>query len=241
MERDHTKNSLYLNKYVGYCFIDKVCIFLNIRKDIYKYLDSRYTREIKEIQKTSEKNLACQNLNRSEKAINCINELISQDFLTFNENVGKDFVSPIKMTAYSSVYDAYWERNLDFKSIITLLLTFVRVKNYLRRDSFFETLKKADSIKMNTLSKKTNLDKDFIIKKARQYIDARSLIYSYFDKCFLDSYILFTLFNRRSISVDWVFGVELYPFRAHCWIEYEGIVLNDNLERVSACTPIYRI
>lgn len=39
-------------------------------------------------------------------------------------------------------------------------------------------------------------------------------------------------------DLDWVVGVRLYPFRAHCWLASEAIVLGDSVHRVSGYTPI---
>ncbi len=37
---------------------------------------------------------------------------------------------------------------------------------------------------------------------------------------------------------DIVFGVRSHPFAAHCWIEIDGVVLDDDVDRVRAFTPI---
>ena len=45
----------------------------------------------------------------------------------------------------------------------------------------------------------------------------------------------------KGIAATWTFGVRLVPFGAHCWVEYEGAVLNDHLEHVGGFAPILTI
>lgn len=44
--------------------------------------------------------------------------------------------------------------------------------------------------------------------------------------------------RQFGVDVDLVFGVRGHPFDAHCWIERGGIVLDDELDRIAAYTPI---
>jgi hypothetical protein len=42
----------------------------------------------------------------------------------------------------------------------------------------------------------------------------------------------------KGIDCEIVFGVRGHPFAAHCWVERDGVVLDDELDRVRAFTPI---
>jgi hypothetical protein len=57
-------------------------------------------------------------------------------------------------------------------------------------------------------------------------------------KCLLRAFVLKTYLARRGFGVDWVFGVATWPFSAHCWLQVDGLVLDDTLERVGGYTPI---
>jgi hypothetical protein len=56
--------------------------------------------------------------------------------------------------------------------------------------------------------------------------------------CLLDSLALVDCLSKDGLRVDLVFGVALRPFTAHCWVQSQDLVLNDNLDRVLAHTPI---
>jgi hypothetical protein len=57
-------------------------------------------------------------------------------------------------------------------------------------------------------------------------------------KCLLRSFVLLGYLRRRGHDAQWVFGVSTWPFRAHCWLQCGGTVLDDSVERVRAFEPI---
>jgi len=57
-------------------------------------------------------------------------------------------------------------------------------------------------------------------------------------KCLLRAFMLLRFLRRHGRDAFWVFGVATWPFRAHCWLQVEDVVLDDDVERVRAFTPI---
>ncbi|MDV3455853.1 lasso peptide biosynthesis B2 protein [Sphingomonas sp. HF-S4] len=57
-------------------------------------------------------------------------------------------------------------------------------------------------------------------------------------RCLGSSLFLLGVLHRRGLSARWVFGVRTYPFEAHCWVEHDGMILNDSLEHARSFTPI---
>lgn len=56
--------------------------------------------------------------------------------------------------------------------------------------------------------------------------------------CLQDALSLLLFLGAHGVDVRWVFGVKGAPFSAHCWIEYEGCVLNDTLANARLYAPI---
>lgn len=56
--------------------------------------------------------------------------------------------------------------------------------------------------------------------------------------CLANSIMLLAFLRWHGLEADWVFGVRTFPFEAHCWVEHEGVVLNDVAEHVAWFTPI---
>ncbi len=57
-------------------------------------------------------------------------------------------------------------------------------------------------------------------------------------RCLPASLVTSLFLRRRGIASEIVFGVRTHPFAAHCWVEVDGVVVGDVLERVAAYTPI---
>lgn len=47
------------------------------------------------------------------------------------------------------------------------------------------------------------------------------------DQCLFRSLTLAKFLSLEGSRCDWIFGVRLDPFEAHCWIERDGVVLNE--------------
>jgi len=57
-------------------------------------------------------------------------------------------------------------------------------------------------------------------------------------RCLPASLIAARFLKALGHDVEIVFGVRSHPFAAHCWIERNGVVLNDDLDRVRSYAPI---
>lgn len=58
-------------------------------------------------------------------------------------------------------------------------------------------------------------------------------------ECLVRSALLVSYLRRCGLSASWVFGVRLWPFSAHCWVQVDAVCLNDDVERLAAYAPIY--
>jgi hypothetical protein len=56
--------------------------------------------------------------------------------------------------------------------------------------------------------------------------------------CLTDSLALLQFLGRRSLSASLLFGVKRHPFAAHCWMQDDQMVLNDDAETVRGFTPV---
>ncbi|WP_300381127.1 lasso peptide biosynthesis B2 protein [Henriciella sp.] len=58
------------------------------------------------------------------------------------------------------------------------------------------------------------------------------------DACFFRSLVLLRFLSSFNISAEWVFGVRLAPFDAHCWVSHRGILLNETCDKAAEYQPI---
>lgn len=56
--------------------------------------------------------------------------------------------------------------------------------------------------------------------------------------CLFDSLALALFLLEQGACPEWVFGVQLEPWGAHCWLEHDGQVLNECAEYAARFTPI---
>jgi hypothetical protein len=61
------------------------------------------------------------------------------------------------------------------------------------------------------------------------------------NQCLPHSLALANYLARHGYVPDLVIAVRLGPFRAHCWVECDGMLINDRPERVRHYTPIRRL
>lgn len=59
--------------------------------------------------------------------------------------------------------------------------------------------------------------------------------------CLFDSLALLLYLSGFQLFPDWVFGVQVDPFNAHCWVQAGTLVLNDHVDHVSCFTPIMTV
>jgi len=72
----------------------------------------------------------------------------------------------------------------------------------------------------------------------RSFLQIRPWFFTTHDACFFDSLLLVRFLARAGVPADWVFGIRLSPFRAHCWVSYEGLILNEDSDVVEGFEPI---
>jgi hypothetical protein len=56
--------------------------------------------------------------------------------------------------------------------------------------------------------------------------------------CLFDSLALIEFLARYDVFPDWVFGVTLEPWAAHCWIQHQDFAFDESAEETADFTPI---
>jgi hypothetical protein len=59
--------------------------------------------------------------------------------------------------------------------------------------------------------------------------------------CLFDSLALLHFLSRFGLFPDWVFGVKVAPFGAHCWVQINDVLVNDILDNVRSYSPVMRV
>lgn len=59
--------------------------------------------------------------------------------------------------------------------------------------------------------------------------------------CLFGSYLMLNYLHLRHAGADWIFGAQLFPFRAHCWLAAGPHPLNDRADNIAFYAPILRV
>lgn len=73
---------------------------------------------------------------------------------------------------------------------------------------------------------------------AMRYDRMRPFVFAARGACLLESLGLIEFLACYGMYPKWVFGVRTIPFAAHCWVQQDGVVLNDSVGHTRGFTPI---
>lgn len=59
--------------------------------------------------------------------------------------------------------------------------------------------------------------------------------------CLLDAYVLLHYLAAYGRAADWVIGVRLFPFQAHCWLAVGDTLVGEQSHLIEGYVPIYRM
>lgn len=111
----------------------------------------------------------------------------------------------------------------------------VLASRLLRRRPLLSVLSNAQGRKLRSIS---HPDASFDLVAASRAFAWINRLRSANDRCLARSLAFFMMASNHGRSVDLVIGVRMKPFGAHCWVESDNVVLNDDLESVQEYTPI---
>lgn len=60
-------------------------------------------------------------------------------------------------------------------------------------------------------------------------------------QCLFRSFFLLHFLRCYGLRADWIFGVSLFPFHAHCWLADGDLLLGERIGKVEAFTTIFQI
>jgi Transglutaminase-like superfamily len=107
----------------------------------------------------------------------------------------------------------------------------------LRREPLVQTVRNVERMRKHGLRSNSPFDFDKAAQLVSIFCGLR-LFYPRVYLCLFDSLALLEFLGRYRLFPKLTFGVRAEPFEAHCWLQAEGTVLNDTLERVAVYDPI---
>lgn len=222
-----------LAKDVHVCVADNNAIFLDLKHDRYIGLDAAQTNVLRKI--VSDEPGAGADVDA------LVAHLIEQKLLTRDSRNGRDLrlSDAISPTAGLIGFEYDPPCEVRWHHVMALAVAYFEVTASLRFRSLAATVATAARRRRAGAERYgERVDIDSVRTLVLAFRRLRPLFYRGRQGCLLDSLVLASFLARYRVFPRVVIGVMLGPFGGHCWVQYETLVLNDRLERVSKFTPI---
>lgn len=242
-----TPSRFYLSKHVFLCRADEHYVFLDLRSDEYVCLSRRHSAAIAGLFDTSLSNATQCNVPQQTRADNAksqavINALREKGFLASDAATGKPAAPPMLATPSHNAIDtpAFINPHIQLGHIRHFLAASATASAQLRWKSIDWIVRSIKARKATrtiaaTSDKSESITKLFSVFRSLRPFYPRSYL------CMFDSLALLHFLARHSIFPQWVYGVRLEPFAAHCWVQTADVVVNDTVDVVSDYTPIMSV
>jgi len=242
--------TLFLNKNTYFCILENFFVFLDLDADRYISVQPAYTDSLC-------RQLGLKLPGNSGLAINAVDQqslhdefnktktdMVNSQLVTEDCREGKLAV-PMEHTAVSqdaNGYDIDRKVKLRFSHFFKLTKSVLKIVFRLKFRSIITIVKNHRTLKARShidVKKAANrLNQSQIKEIVEVFKLLRPIYYTALDHCLADSLILADFLSSYGLVTEVVVAVHGRPFRAHCWVQRGGTVLNDNREHVAQYTPI---
>jgi hypothetical protein len=240
----------FLPTHVHFCTKGDAAIFLDLKNDRYVRIAGSQLEILctlgREIGTETERVVIPNDLDNRSSVGADVRDLLSEGLLTTVEQHGKPIApTEIQLPDADLPEEDYAEQagrrsvGSAARSFLAFFVACARAATELRFRPLERTVREVGQRK--ALAKTANsLDTRKAVALSRQFCALRSLFtrnnLSLFYSLALNHYLA-----AHGIFVTWVFAVRFDPWEAHCWLQSDGIMLNDSLEKAEDYTPIMAI
>ncbi|WP_330704117.1 lasso peptide biosynthesis B2 protein [Novosphingobium resinovorum] len=213
---------------VGYCELDRRLIFLDVRRD--RYLQIAPDLEM------SFRRICASNENVDPKLASSL--LQTGLFETVPEDCPArctgNLIRPTR-AIIADLHKATISKSIvNWIRAVALLAVF---HGFARRKSLKSLISLATSLSKHRILRVRNGDRDTLLA----VFGCAMLLFRRKDRCLPDALALFSLLAAAGCRVQITFGVQRFPFQAHCWVQQDDIVLGQDIENVQAFCPILAV
>jgi hypothetical protein len=232
-------NEYFLPRHIHFCFCnDDVVVYLDLEKDAYNLMDGRNAAALRTLASLASPEKPKFDIPDIEDNLR---ELLKFGVLTTNHDAGREPIPATSALATLELLDQneFCKSTATLGHIINFIFSCTLAATHLRLGRISETVAAIERRKARSTSSKTiNVD------RARELTAVFNKLRIFFPRsylCLFDSLALIEFLARYQVFPQWVFGVKLDPWGAHCWVQEEQFVFNDLVERTARYVPIMTI
>jgi hypothetical protein len=227
-------SSYLLPPHVHFCQRNDAFVFIDLKQDDYTLVNGAAATALKMLTLQQDRNLI-----PSDRDINDgLQELVHGGLLTTDRNIGRKIEPTHTNVAIDFLVDraSIPDISVHTSQLLNLILSFSTAKLRLRWQRIEDTVN-------SVATRKTRhaVNHPFDNERARQLTAVFLKLRSFFPTnylCLFDSLALIEFLSKYRIYPDWVFGVRLEPWAAHCWVQHGHFTLNEDPEEAANYTPI---
>lgn len=228
----------YFHDHIYGCIVRSHLIILDAKNDKYHLLDPDELHLLNQFVSGSEKTRASnKDQDHHKRLLNFLleNEILStlpgkiDIFMDESESdvqkIERDLTTELENTIY------YTHIPIAVMAIIAAIV----LKYVIPFRKTIELLKPKKRISLNihqTLDDTINIAKSF---------HSLRVLMPFPRNCYVDSISLIIFLRFFGLHSNLIFGVQISPFYAHCWVEYDKLYLNDRPSLINSMTPILKI
>lgn len=250
MSERRLKNTYYQNDHLIFSRLEAGYIFADLQNNEYHFIDGPQVGVIDEVTRRvgleKDRTVCLSWEDVADRDRRAAEELLSEKLLAIRNN--KIHVRSKEVTWASKNIVMPWPRSqrsrrnvavLFFRSIIFLFAFGVAsILRWIDRPSV--------SVRVIRLFKsvtrtKNGISEDSIAQVYSDFCSIRRFFYTARNQCYFDSMVAAIFLSLLGYDPNWVFGVELTPFRAHCWVKVNENILTDQLANVVTFVPIFAV
>jgi Transglutaminase-like superfamily len=222
----------FQSPHVHFCFRGDSAIILNLREDAYMLATGATVEALRCLSAVSEIEAS------SSGVLDGINDLVDSGVITAQAVEGRNVAPTTFDFPRAPLIDA--EAASAEGVSVGHILRFIRacaIAAARIRWGRLESTVRAVANRRSSLPLQSSMD----FERARELTVVFKTLRAYFPKnylCLYDSLALIEFLAQYGVYPSWIFGVRLDPWGAHCWVQEQGVVFEDDIEEVSSYTPV---
>jgi len=224
-------NGYYLPPHVYFCYRGRSLVFLDLLRDDYTLVDGDNALALRNI-------LHAQPDASDASNSKALADFIANGLLTTDSSIGK----PILPTKLEVALEPLVDPEITPKIQITMNHLFRFVVSC--ASAAFQLRFRSIDDTVTAVKRRKEKFGEFncaSCDRARELTTVFLRIRAFFPRnylCLYDSLALIEFLARYQIFPNWVFGITLEPWLAHCWVQGGMFIFNEDVETAAGYTPV---
>lgn len=219
------------------CFTDDGTVILDLKSDQYVALGHSDAQTLAAVICASDTQQMSDTI--AWRGSKVVQELINHGLLTSDAASGKEYQRiALRLTYHTALEQTCDAAPIRLRDLVRFIVAALRVRHALHVRSLEFAVNRLRSRKEVFGIHQEHASHETATSMAVRAWSMRPFFFSANKRCLYDSLVLAEYLSYYSLFPQVVFGVATKPFRAHCWVQNDGVILNSDSEDVTQYTPI---